>query len=162
MKLIQKYPGLVERHYTMNPKTEVLLPNSVGLENGMVILIAGVVYRFEIQGKTDLDYGEMSTPLVLERNRWCTVKNVASYDNTVTFIGVYEDGSEVRRIVRKDTAWLVKIGPVVDTTVEDKREKIFDLVREAMFQAESAGYMRDTRDLPSFAEETTDKIMKLI
>lgn len=161
MRLTEKYKGLVERHYTMNPKTEVLVPNAADLQNGMVVLVAGVMYRHEILSKTTNDYPQHVVNSLLVWNRWCTVKNVKVTGERVSFTGVYEDGREVPRVCGRGMAWLVKTGAVMDNPVaiaEEKRKKIFELVH-SMEYYHAVG---ESPEIDEKANDITDKIMKIL
>jgi hypothetical protein len=160
VRLTERYKGLVERHYTMNPKTEVLMPNAGDMRNGMVVLVAGVMYRFEILGKTTDDYPRHVQNSLLIWNRWCTVKDVKVNGERVSFTGVYEDGREVPRVCRKDMAWLVKTDAVMDNPAviaSERRRKIHTAVLDALKA------QRDGNDaIIKLADEASDEIMKLL
>ena len=110
MNLIDKYPGLVHRHYSMDKTFERLEPNATKLEDGMIVLVAAVIHRCEVLDKTEKDFPNYLS--FLTTNRWCTVKDFKVYDiptgKRVSFTGVYQDGREIPRICTPDTAWLVK------------------------------------------------------
>lgn len=100
------FQTVVDRYYTMDPKTETIMFQSE-LQNGMVVLLADPTSRA----------ANLSTLEGLQtsffrydrdvRNRWCTVSRLS--DNKERFIGIYYDGIEYP-ITRVDklTPWLVK------------------------------------------------------
>jgi hypothetical protein len=167
-KLIDRYPGLIERHYNLKPSLEYLLPDPAGLENGMTVVLAAVANRYELQGKTESDFGR-DFRTVLITNRWCTVKNVQTNKHgAITFIGIYPDGQEVQRICTRDTGWLVKKDKSIDVTdmftiIQNKRrEQVEKLLREGLKKWDIDENSISEENLEGFIIEGTNQIMKLI
>lgn len=106
MRLTKKYPGLVDRYYTMKPDKELLVPNGGELQNGMIVLLAQDVLRWPIENRQESDFVNFTD--VLKTNRWCTVNDVNTDGYAVHFVGVYPDKTVARRTYPKDVAWLVK------------------------------------------------------
>jgi hypothetical protein len=159
MSLIDKYPGLVHRHYSMDKDFERLEPDATKLENGMIVLVAAVIHRCDVLDKTEKDFP--NTPSFLQTNRWCTVKDFQVYDSPsgkrVSFTGVYRDGREFVRICRPDTAWLVKKVTFDNPAViaNRTRQTIEEIVLEALTE------QRNGNDaIGKLAESASVKIME--
>jgi hypothetical protein len=102
--------GMVGKYQGMNPETEDLLMDGTELRVGMIVLVES----FMRAGLTEMD--DENYEWARRANRWCTVATVPQIervrykttDDTVVFMGVYEDGTKARRSYMKSTAWLVK------------------------------------------------------
>lgn len=172
LDLFKIHPGLVDKFYTMNPKTEILLQNGGELKNDMTVLLAGVINRWNVSDMTEADIGHV--PMALLTNRWCKVTELVIRPDKVMFVGVYQDGATSRRMYYRDRSWLVKrtseFAPspieVGRNKVYDrfKREKIIKFVQDAMDEQHSAtvlGSMQMEREMLDVAEKTADLIMEL-
>lgn len=98
--------NLVDRHYSMNSETEVLVPNGGDLENGMMILLAASVNRCDLKSMDKLNAAGVAEAHVT--NRWCSISQVSVSDGWVSFLARYEDGVKKQRRYPTSTAWLVK------------------------------------------------------
>lgn len=150
------FPGLVHRFYTMNPKTERLLNNSVELEPGMTVLVAAAVERFDI---VDMKYRDVTTR-VLAVNRWCTVdEDLETYSGSVRFTGIYEDGRRVKRYYDKNTAWIAKIDPRFESPkgILDYRHSEIEKVVLGALEKLRGG----NEAIVVLASEAADKIMEI-
>jgi hypothetical protein len=170
MRLIHKYPGLVERFYTMNPKTEFLMPNGADMEEGMVVLLAANVLKWEIERKQEKDFVDFNS--VLMTNRWCRATKVSSDGFSVSFTGVYPDGMEVKRAYPKDVAWLVRKDLKLESderAAEERRERaratVLELFWEVLRARENLEHCEDRvkvdNQMEIYVGIATEKVMKL-
>lgn len=95
------YTDIVPRNYKLNPATDDLVYGD-DLVNGMRVLIGRTTGRYD-EGQPELHNAGL--PI---NNRWCVVSRVRVTDDTVFFIGVYEDGHKERRSSALVDIWLVK------------------------------------------------------
>jgi len=171
--LMKLHPDLVDSTYTMNPELEVLAPNGADLEDGMVVLIAPVLRRFNVLDMATDDTAKIK--MALTANRWCTVENIEVIRGRISFIGVYKDGSTAKRVYATNVAWLVKRypqewrlspSPEAPLTMEQKRNAVIDLVVGAMAEQSLISSGERTSMTPqqlgiAFAQSTADEIMAL-
>lgn len=165
MRLTRKYPGLVERFYTMKPDKEFLVPNGGDLKNGMIVLLAQDLLRWPVEGRQESDYTDFTD--VLKTNRWCRVNDVRTDGYAVHFVGIYGDKTVARRSYPKDIAWLVKKDPEKDNPLamaEEPLEKIRAIVKEAFEKNEGLVRQHDypAGEISALVEETTRKILKVL
>jgi hypothetical protein len=167
MRLIHKYPGLVDRFYTMNPTTEFLMPNGADMEEGMVVLLAANVLKWEVEGKQEKDFIDFNS--VLTANRWCRATRVSSDGYSVKFTGVYPDGKEVKRAYPKDVAWLVRKDLELETDerdTEENREKVLEQFWKVLREREGLEHCEDRvkvdNQMEIYVGMAVDEIMKLL
>lgn len=99
---------LVPKYFRMNPETDDLIPNHNGLREGMKVLVGSNDFRNDIE--------RIDTPASLDTalryNRWFTIvklsAGVSFTDQTVWFIGEYDDGEKQKFVFNKDQHWYVK------------------------------------------------------
>jgi len=95
----------------MNPEEDVLLKNSLLLQDGMFVLIASSMFRVDLFTKQTL------TPSQMERantwNRWALVSDVDTviHPGHVTFVATYVD--DTKRLIDIDSyeGWFQKVKP---------------------------------------------------
>lgn len=75
------------------------------LKNGMIVQVEPPTLRGD---NSILLVAEEYKQLLLKCNRWCTITKLHVDRRTVTFIGVYEDGSKRGRSMSVRTPWYVK------------------------------------------------------
>jgi hypothetical protein len=120
---------LVPHTYMMNPETDEIVPSGFELLNGMSVLIENSNRRSDLKYFTD-DLYKASRSIenynaALEWNRWCEVTHLTIWNNeTVTFVGVYDDGVKIQRRVPVEHAWLVWIDSLPDLRVEQLDEAL--------------------------------------
>jgi len=100
-------PDWVDQYYMMNPETEIILFDGEMLRDGMVVLIESPIQRAD----TSFNSGFVPKARYANqvKNRWCTVSDLRKTASRVSFIGIYEDGTKVKREYDKSLAWLVKL-----------------------------------------------------
>jgi hypothetical protein len=141
----------------MNPETEVLVPNPRDLMPGMVVLIEDINERAVIKDKM-ADWEEYRA---LERNRWCSISDVAINEDFIVFTGTYEDDTQRRRTAHVSKAWLVKKDSIDESLKQyvNRRRNVFELIREALKDALGNEYNYNSTRI---AQETTNRILKLL
>lgn len=161
--LFDVYPGLVDRYYSMNPLTEMLVGGG-DLEEGMTVLLAAAVNRWNVSDMTLAD--KKMIPYALTANRWCKVKDPVVKDGMISFTGLYRDGEERIRRLNICHHWLVKrssLSPGEEGQSNDsKRDEVTKLVREAVDEQKSIMVLygeSDPEDMAVQIEKTVDKIM---
>lgn len=172
--LMTLHPDLIDRSYTMNEKLEYLTTRGgMELDDGMVVLVAPVVRRYNVLDMTT-DDGPL-IKMALTANRWCTVENLEVAQGRVGFTGVYKDGTTAKRVYPSNVAWLIKRypddwrespNPKVPMSMEEKRNTVIDLVVGAMAEQNAIDCGDRVRMTPQqlrmdFALTTTDEIMRL-
>jgi hypothetical protein len=121
-----------DRFYMTDPKTDVLLFDGSKLENGMLVMTA----EPQMRGKTPIDplqVGKDSLASWLYQakvyNRWCYVSDLRIVEDLednrkrrVAFIGIYEDGVQVKRDHDLGNAWIVKKSSMQQRTADQSFE----------------------------------------
>lgn len=123
--------NVAPKFYTMNPTTDDVLPDGGHLANGMKVLIEDSSER----GRPEMIDEDWQRDRVMERNRWCTVTHLKVIGNSVSFIGVYDDGTKRRRSAAKnETAWIVKKESLKKSRVEDTQryKDVYEIVKGAL------------------------------
>jgi hypothetical protein len=164
--------NLVPKYYTMDQKTEDLVPNGKHLANGMKVLIANPDFRErpeELGNESRRTPSDWLKDKILMRNRWCTVTHVeiASHTNTVQFVGVYDDGTKRQWVMGVGHAWLVKKDSIPDPVLAEEKEaerynsiyRIVEDALDALDQHTCSSCYGPGPDLGQLAEETAKKIL---
>lgn len=141
---VKLYPDFVDRDYVMDPKTEDLLSSGTKLQNGMRVLVQGVLGLEDT--RRPLEGYQLKN--ARENNRWCTVTELEiqerwddgydydysdgfyslhtprrrerrKLDPLVTFVGVYDDGTKAKRSFSAHFSWLVKKDSIPGRNVFD-------------------------------------------
>lgn len=129
--------GLVPKIYTMDPKTEDMLSNGMRLRTGMKVLLAPSNLRERPEEAETLKDWQLER--LQTNNRWCTVVEPPTFNNrnnTISFVGLYEDGTKHKRTYVADYAWLVKKDSLPDPVAEEEKEaqrynKVYEIVKGA-------------------------------
>jgi hypothetical protein len=152
------------KFYTMDPQTEILIPDGEFLRDGMKVLVESSTPRVDVS-KPMRDW-EMER--ALENNQWCTVSyvKVDHYNNVVHFVGTYEDGTQKKRSYAISYAWLVKKDSV-DLSENPRYQKVLGLVCQAMGEALTAERSSDPNGckidhVTSRADEITREILDVL
>lgn len=98
----------VEKYYVMDPKTEDLLFDGYKIKNGMYVLIESHGMREDMGA----ELGQDQMYLARMNNRWCMVAELSFTETMVQFIGVYDDGTKMKRNVNIEHAWFVNIDSI--------------------------------------------------
>lgn len=117
----------VDKYYRMNPETEIVIPSGYDLKEGMRVLVEAVDCRQYISDNLR-DEPSLYTAALLN-NRWCVVTDgIAKWPNgDVSFLGLYDDGIIMQRIVIPIYAWIVKKDSIpVENLVEEESIKRHD------------------------------------
>lgn len=107
---MEQAQNFVDKYYIMDPNEDGLLFDGRDLRNGMLVLVEDPTRRAStIIGSTPMSterYGQ-----AMKWNRWCVVSNLLQEDETVHFLGSYEDGTIMKFSVDVRLGWLVKLKP---------------------------------------------------
>lgn len=109
----------VDKYYEMDPTVEDLVYGT-DLTNGVMVLIEDPRYRVDISElKTDSPDPELLRE-AKKSNRRCIIEKYSrsKYDRTVSFIGVYEDGTKYTRRYAESIGWYVLADSVQDDDTE--------------------------------------------
>jgi hypothetical protein len=100
----------VPKSYRMDPETEDVLYGEK-LRDGMIVLYADDNRRESIPHiqKYGTDDGLANALLY---NRWVTVSDLGKFDENLTFIGVYSDGTKKQHTFHPKKAWYVKLDSI--------------------------------------------------
>lgn len=131
--------NLVSSFYTMLPVVEDMLFSGRDLRVGMKVLIGDSMLR---QHLTEKDLNPYELERALTFNRWCTVDRVfVSTSGMVSLMGVYDDGTKIKRTLSADYPWLVKKDSIPKSTMElkldaheiavVKAQRTLEIVRES-------------------------------
>jgi hypothetical protein len=113
------FSQFVPKMYEMNPETEDVLGSSLDLKEGMVVLVESPNVRLDVAhhqkqferlgSLVSLDDGILSE--LRKVNRWCKVTKIRNYgkNQSISFVGVYEDGVKRQRFADPQSAWIVKL-----------------------------------------------------
>lgn len=105
--------------YSMDPKTEIVIWGSE-LTNGMKVLAESTFLRSDPGRKArhialvargeGRSWNEHDEQQLRESSRWCTVTGLRKPDHNgvISFIGLYEDGTQHVRQMNQSWAWYVK------------------------------------------------------
>lgn len=164
----------VRKYYTLDNKTEDILPNGRHLADGMVVMIEDPDCRErpeevgkEVRG-TDTDW---LLNRVLLNNRWCTVSHaeIINGGETVQFVGIYEDGTKRSRSMGINKAWLVKIDTIRDSEnqMTDRYNSVHNVVKDAFdkhgeYCCTICNGGEGEPSFESLVEETTKKVLGLL
>lgn len=110
--------NFVDKFYQMDPTTEDLLFEGRSLKNGMIVLIGDSGWREDVSGELD----HQSLELARANNRWALVTNLHVRPSKISFVGLYDDGTKIRRDFQNDYPWLVKISTIVKEPHEVEEE----------------------------------------
>lgn len=95
----------VPESFVMRPNIHDILPHGGHLADGMVVLIENpnmraIPTREDVAGAAFFE--------MMRDARWCTVSQVSFVDSgTVSFVGVYGDGTKMTRTVSINLSWIV-------------------------------------------------------
>lgn len=107
------------KNYELDPETEDLLFDGSFLRDGMVVMVERPSIRIRNTKRDLIGFGCLEE--AKKYNRWCRVEDVYLHDDeTVSFIGVYEDGTKRKFRVDSSHAWFVKKDSIL---VDSKREQ---------------------------------------
>lgn len=161
--------SFVVKYFEMNRETDDLLANGRSLQNGMKVLVENDNYRVN----PDKISGPSAMSEALRWNRWMVVSSLEfnKLENTVNFVGTYEDGTKKQYICDLSTAWFVKkdsvpkqielpaSGDIQEGTLE---ARIFEVVKAAMLKQDSALYHGAPFDILEAAKALTKQISRLV
>lgn len=163
---VKRNPMFVDQHYLMDPATEDLITKGSKLKNGMRVLIEGSALLRE---NIDVPLDGYSRQRALENNRWCVVSDLEiqerwddgndwgygnfggrrraprKVDPLISFVGVYDDGTKIKRSYADSYAWLVKKDSLVDTEIQVGRNEYATAINET--RARSEGGSLESIDL---------------
>lgn len=94
--------------YLLDPATEGIVLSGDELEEGMIVLIEDVLYRY-YTGTPLENLSADDRHRLLKSARWCKIERLDTSGQLIRFIGVYADGSKCVRSYRMDCAWIVKL-----------------------------------------------------
>lgn len=104
--VVEQINELVDQHYEMDPMEDVILPDGTYLMDGMRVLVAAFNMRHPVHpGMKDAEIAKARVT-----NRWCKVTHLKTLytNNSMSFIGEYDDGTKDQRVVTVSYSWLVK------------------------------------------------------
>lgn len=114
----------VDGFWDMNPETDTLLINGDHLYEGMVVLIDDGALGRETTAPDEND------PYRMRRwkttNFWCKIVELdfSRREPTLTFIGLYADGTKRSRTYGRSWCWYVKKDTIPEVAVEQRYRKI--------------------------------------
>lgn len=102
----------VDKYMLMDPATEFLVTDSLEIQNGMVVLIESP------HEKVHLNIGYNDPEIIFKAhqlNRWAEVSDVMVdlSNETIRFVGKYDDGMCMSRTHFFSDPWLVKIDSIL-------------------------------------------------
>lgn len=153
-------PTIHPKYYTMNPLKEDVVFNSVGMMNGMIVMLESPDDRQHL-GTSAQEQGQAAI-----KNAWCLVTELQIDQHWVEFIGIYADGVKRKRRHKTSVPWLVKLSklrPVPGTLDEvNLRIEVEQLVRKAMSAQDSYTYHGESEKGSAQAPEWTRQIMQAV
>lgn len=115
---------LVDRYELNDPETEDIVFGRE-LKNDSVVVTTNVSERTDISEKMD----EFVTYRANIYNSWCRVTRLAKNEKgALIFIGVYADGTQVRRVSHPEDTWYVKADSITTPLDETWKKQIEQLV----------------------------------
>jgi hypothetical protein len=97
--------GFAPMVYLTDPETEDVVWGD-DLRDGMVVILSDSILMDDPDKFETTDV--YTRRRLLEKARWCRITRLRRDGHLVSFIGVYEDGSQFSRTYASSWAWVVK------------------------------------------------------